>query len=92
MATNIKQLPSLVLAGFLSIMMPAFMLNTVIVSPAIAQEDTDNDDDDNDTPVGGIETGAGGTANDADLGLVPATIAGGLVLVSAVAYSRRRKR
>ena len=75
---SMQKLPTAILAGFLTLIMPV-MLNTIMVDPAIAQTDTDTDTDidtdtdtdtdtdidtDTSTPVGGIETGAGGTANE----------------------------
>lgn len=100
MFTGMKKAPTMILAGFLTVMMPALVFNTVNVSPAMAQLDIDNDsddDDDNDfnrtVPARGIDTGAGGTAvNQADSAL-PIGVAGGLALVGAgaVAYNRRKK-
>lgn len=98
--TSMKKAPTMILAGFLTVMMPALVLNTVNVSPAMAQLDIDNDNDDDDdndlnrtVPARGIDTGAGGTAvNQADSAL-PIGVAGGLALVGAgaVAYNRRKK-
>lgn len=99
MFTGMKKAPSMILAGFLTLMLPAFVLNTVTANPAMAQMDTDNDSDNDDTdynrtvPARGVDTGGGGTAvNGADSAL-PIGVVGGLALVGAgaVAYNRRKK-
>ncbi len=82
---NMQKAPSMIMAGFLTVITPALVLNTVNISPAMAQVDVDNDNDT--VPAGGVATGAGGTAiNQADSAL-PIGVVGGLALVGAGAVA-----
>lgn len=49
----------------------------------------DDDDDDGQAPVGGVETGQGGTAGDYELAL-PLSLLGGAAAVGGVVLIRRR--
>lgn len=56
----------------------------------IAQDDDDDDgDDDGQAPVGGVETGQGGTASGYEL-VLPLSLLGGAAAIGGVVLIRRR--
>lgn len=71
------------------LLMPALVVNTVMVEPAIAQENGENGE----APVNGVDAGAGGASQNETGAVLPIAAVGGLALVGAglVGYRYARK-
>lgn len=60
--------------------------------PAAAQDDDDDDDDGASAPQGGVQTGAGGTADDGSTNVLVGLGAGTLVLMATAGGLAVRRR
>jgi hypothetical protein len=73
-----KHALSTVAATSFLLLMPALVVNTVMLEPASAQENGDNG-----APVNGVDAGAGGASQNEANTVLPIVSLGGLALVGA---------
>jgi hypothetical protein len=77
-------------ASFL-LLMPALVVNTVMVEPVAAQENGDNGDN-GEAPVNGVDAGAGGAYQNETGSVLPIAAVGGLALIGAGLFGYRYAR
>ena len=89
---TLRRLMHAAMIALLLLMLTALVtvaMDTIDQGVALAH-DNDDDDDDGEAPVGGVETGAGGTAGDIDGTLVAGLTGLAAAGVGAGLYIRRR--